>query len=184
MKKILIPIFLLIIIVGISCFMFFQNNKKNDNINNETEVINKEKESNNDETIITEPKNEESIVEEHQPENKSVEHKEDNKPSNSNEKNKDNNTKKDTTVVEKSESVQSKENEWDKLGISEEDYYHKPMWSWARIDFSVEEYKTEEKTKEACVKKGQEVFEQGLGYSCTSINSYSGAYLGEMFKTF
>lgn len=90
----------------------------------------------------------------------------------------------DTTVVEKSENVQTKENEWDKLGISEEDYYHKPMWSWARIDFSVEEYKTEEKTKEACVKKGQEVFEQGFGYSCTSINSYSGAYLGEMFKTF
>ena len=184
MKKILIPIFLLIIIVGISCFMFFQNNKKNDNINNESEVINIEKKSNKDEVIVTESKQEESIVEEHQPENKSVEHKEDNKPSNSNEKNKDNNTKKDTTVVEKSESVQSKENEWDKLGISEEDYYHKPMWSWARIDFSVEEYKTEEKTKEACVKKGQEVFEQGLGYSCTSINSYSGAYLGEMFKTF
>lgn len=178
MKKILIPIFILIIIVGILCFMFFQNNKKNNNINNETEVINKEKESNNDEMIITEPKNEESIVENPESENKNVEHNEDNKPSNSNEKNKDNNIKKDTTVVEK------KENEWDKLGISEEDYYHKPMWSWARIDFSVEEYKTEERTKEACVKKGQEVFEQGLGYSCTSINSYSGVYLGEMFKTF
>lgn len=183
MKKILIPIFILIIIVGISCFMFFKNDKNNNNINNGTEVINKEKESNNDEMIITEPKNEESIVENPKLEDKKVEHNEDNKPNNSNEK-KDNNTKNDTTVVEKKEIVQTKENEWDKLGISEEDYYHKPMWSWARIDFSVEEYKTEEKTKEACVKKGQEVFEQGLGYSCTSINSYSGAYLGEMFKTF
>lgn len=183
MKKFLIPIFILIIIVGISCFIFFQNNKENNSINNKNEVINTKKESNNDE-IITEIKQEEPIVENHESENKPVEHNEDNKPSNSNEKNEDNNTKMDTTVVEKSENVQTKENEWDKIGISEEDYYHKPMWSWARIDFSVEEYKTEEKTKEACVKKGQEVFEQGLGYSCTSINSYSGAYLGEMFKTF
>lgn len=183
MKKFLIPIFILIIIVGISCFIFFQNNKENNSINNKNEVITTKKESNNDE-IITEIKQEEPIVENHESENKPVEHNEDNKPSNSNEKNEDNNTKMDTTVVEKSENVQTKENEWDKIGISEEDYYHKPMWSWARIDFSVEEYKTEEKTKEACVKKGQEVFEQGLGYSCTSINSYSGAYLGEMFKTF
>lgn len=183
MKKFLIPIFILIIIVGISCFIFFQNNKENNSINNKNEVINTKKESNNDE-IITEIKQEEPIVENHESENKPVEHNEDNKPSNSNEKNEDNNTKMDTTVVEKSENVQTKENEWDKIGISEEDYYHKPMWSWARIDFLVEEYKTEEKTKEACVKKGQEVFEQGLGYSCTSINSYSGAYLGEMFKTF
>lgn len=183
MKKFLIPIFILIIIVGISCFIFFQNNKENNSINNKNEVINTKKESNNDE-IITEIKQEEPIVENHESENKPVEHNEDNKPSNSNEKNEDNNTKMDTTVVEKSENVQTKENEWDKIGISEEDYYHKPMWSWARIDFSVEEYKTEEKTKEVCVKKGQEVFEQGLGYSCTSINSYSGAYLGEMFKTF
>ena len=31
---------------------------------------------------------------------------------------------------------------------------------------------------------GEEYFKEGLGYSCTSINSYSGDYLGEMIKTF
>ena len=85
-------------------------------------------------------------------------------------------------VEEKKQDV--KKEAWEELGISEYDYYHKPMWSWARVDFSIDEYKTEQKTKEACESKGQEYFEQGLGYSCTSINSYAGTYLGEMLKTF
>ena len=40
---------------------------------------------------------------------------------------------------------------WEELGISEYDYYHKPVWSWARIDFSVDDYATEENTKNACI---------------------------------
>lgn len=75
-------------------------------------------------------------------------------------------------------------NPWDELGISEYDYYHKPMWKWARIDYSIDEYKTYEKTREACMTKGEEYFNKGYGYSCTSLNSYSGDYLGEMLKTF
>ena len=70
------------------------------------------------------------------------------------------------------------------MGITEDEYYNKPMWSWARIDYSINEYKTYEKTREACMKKGEELFQEGYGYSCTSINSYSGKYLGEMLKTF
>jgi len=58
------------------------------------------------------------------------------------------------------------------------------MWSWARIDFSIKDYKTYENTREACIIKGEEYFKEGLGYSCTGINSYSGDYLGEMLKTF
>ena len=58
------------------------------------------------------------------------------------------------------------------------------MWNWQRIDFSIDEYKTEQKTKEACISKGNEYFEQGIGYSCSSVTSYAGTYLGEMLKTF
>lgn len=86
-----------------------------------------------------------------------------------------NNTKDETNEIQKA---------WDELGITEDEYYNKPMWSWARIDYSINEYKTYEKTREACMKKGEELFQEGYGYSCTSINSYSGKYLGEMLKTF
>ena len=99
------------------------------------------------------------------------------------EENKNNNIKQNTTVVEEPKS-EDKKTAWDELGISEYDYYHKPMWNWQRIDFSIDEYKTEQKTKEACISKGNEYFEQGIGYSCSSITSYAGTYLGEMLKTF
>lgn len=76
---------------------------------------------------------------------------------------------------------------WEELGISEYDYYHKPVWSWARIDFSVDDYGTEENTKNACISKGNKLMkesQEGLGFSCQSILSYAGNYLGEMMETF
>lgn len=92
---------------------------------------------------------------------------------------------KEETKQEPPKEVQTPtKNAWEELGISEYDYYNKPMWNWARIDFSINDYKTYDKTREACINKGEEYYEQGYGYSCTSINSYSGNYLGEMLKTF
>lgn len=73
------------------------------------------------------------------------------------------------------------ETEWEKLGISEYDYYHKPMWSWARVDYSIEDYKTFEQTHQACIDAGNNM-EDIISFSCTNINSYSGAYLGDMLK--
>lgn len=73
------------------------------------------------------------------------------------------------------------ETEWEKLGISEYDYYHKPMWSWARVDYSIEDYKTFEQTHQACIDAGNNM-EDIINFSCTNINSYSGAYLGDMLK--
>lgn len=92
--------------------------------------------------------------------------------------------KKEQAVKEEKQEEVKKVTAWEELGITEYDYYNKPMWNWARIDFSIKDYKTYEKTREACTTKGEEYFKEGLGYSCTSINSYSGDYLGEMIKIF
>lgn len=74
---------------------------------------------------------------------------------------------------------------WEELGITENEYYNSPMWKWARVDFKINDYGNADETIKACRDKGNEVMEKdGLGFSCTSINSYSGKYLGEMFKTF
>lgn len=61
---------------------------------------------------------------------------------------------------------------WESLGISEYDYYHKPMWSWARVDYP---------THEACIEAGNQL-DDIISFSCTNINSYSGAYLGDMLS--
>lgn len=205
MKKIIIPLVIIIILIGITGVMFIPKKSVLDSTDkdsvvreetNENEIKNIEVEPEIDEKPIEEsiivdndpiPKEETSVP-------KEVEEKKETISTETVDKNNSNSVTKEEPkkeeVVPKKEEVVPKEEEvksktaWEELGISEYDYYHKPMWSWGRIDFSIETYKTYEKTREACITKGEEYFEQGLGYSCTSINSYSGDYLGEMIKTF
>ena len=70
---------------------------------------------------------------------------------------------------------------WESLGISEYDYYHSPMWSWARVDYKIEDYGSFEATHQACIDAGYQL-EDIISFSCTNINSYSGAYLGDMLR--
>ena len=70
---------------------------------------------------------------------------------------------------------------WESLGISEYDYYHSPMWSWARVDYKIEDYGTFDATHQACIDAGYQL-EDIISFSCTNINSYSGAYLGDMLR--
>lgn len=88
------------------------------------------------------------------------------------------------STKEENHSTQQEEqkNPWDDLGITKDDYYNKPMWSWARVDYSITEYKTIEKTQQACIDAGNNMMEEILSFSCISINSYSGDYLGEMLR--
>ena len=71
--------------------------------------------------------------------------------------------------------------EWEKLGISEYDYYNSPMWSWARVDYSVKTYGSFDATHQACMNAGNQL-EDIISFSCTNINSYSGDYLGDMLR--
>lgn len=73
---------------------------------------------------------------------------------------------------------------WENYGMSEYDYYNKPMWSWARVDFSVNDYRNEAATHQACIEAGhfKSENEDIISFSCVGINSTSGNYLGEMLK--
>ncbi len=184
MKKFILPvIFLLIIVSGISCFIFLSNDKQVEKETKEKvleEKINEEDNTVSESTVVSdeveEPDSDNSSSNEVVSEVKKEDIVSDNTI-------KESSTKESIKQVEEPKQTTSK-TAWEELGMSEEDYYNKPMWSWARIDFSINEYKTENKTKEACESKGNEYFEQGLGYSCTSIYSNAGTYLGEMLKTF
>lgn len=194
-KKIIVSTILIVLLVGILGIGYLKiNNSKEETINAEiTKNISEEdKKGSTDEIIVDEKIEEiETPKNNNQDEEKNtIPKKEEKKEQKFSSESKNNttitstNTNKQNNNGVKETTQQKKETEWEKLGISEYDYYHKPMWSWARVDFSIDEYTTEQKTKEACESKGQEYFEQGLGYSCTSINSYAGTYLGEMLKTF
>lgn len=198
MKKIIIPLVIIIILIGITGIMFIPKKSVLDSANKNS-AVREETNENEIKKIEVEPEIDEKPIEESiivdndtipKKETSAPKEKEEKKETISTETVDKNNSNSVTKEEPKRDEVVPKEEEvkpktaWEELGISEYDYYHKPMWSWGRVDFSIETYKTYEKTREACITKGEEYFEQGLGYSCTSINSYSGDYLGEMIKTF
>ena len=97
-----------------------------------------------------------------------------------------NNTTQQTNVIQNTtpEPVHE-QTEWEKLGISEYDYYNSPMWSWARVDYKVSEYGSYESAHQNCINAGldkQENDENLISFSCTQINSYSGNTLGDMLR--
>lgn len=161
MKKIIISVIAVLIIAsGITCFIFYSKDKKPDDSHNngivnekvdikDSKVSDEVSEINQDKTKeqsidksskSTEENTNESKTNQKQPEGKNEEKKSDD----GNKSN--NNTKQNTTVVEEQNSKVEK-TAWEELGISEYDYYHKPMWGWQRIDILLTNLKQNKKQK-------------------------------------
>lgn len=90
------------------------------------------------------------------------------------------------TTVKKEEPKTTKQEIWDKLGMTEYHYYNEPMYSWEHVDFSVNTYGNELKTRNACLEYGdkyQPYLDGKVSYNCSRVTSTSGKYLGEMFYT-
>lgn len=170
----------------VSIIFFCLYNRQNIKISNKdkkTDVINETNNNQSNETLIEEVKEKDS--------NESIESN-NNSTSKSEQKVEEKNEtpKSETKQEEKQSSSQIPKvdtntkndiNAWDELGITENEYYNSPAWSWARVDFAIEKYGSQEKCLNACIEYGEST---GMGYSCSTINSYSGRYLGEMLKLF
>ena len=170
----------------VSVIFFSLYNRQNIKISNKdkkTDVINETNNNQSNETLIEEVKEKDS--------NESIESN-NNSTSKSEQKVevKNETPKSETKHEEKQSSSQIPKvdtntkndiNAWDELGITENEYYNSPAWSWARVDFAIEKYGSQEKCLNACIEYGEST---GMGYSCSTINSYSGRYLGEMLKLF
>ena len=194
-KKIIISTILIVSLVGICGFGYLKiNNSKKETINNKiTKSISEDnKNISADETIADEePEKEENEEKDVTPKNnktdegKNITPKKEEQKSSSNTQNNTAVTNTDANNQNNNEIKENtqpkKETEWEKLGISEYDYYNKPMWSWARVDYSLEKYGSESAAHQACIDAGDSM-EDIISFSCTNINSYSGDYLGDMLK--
>ena len=184
-KKIII---LILLIFSVSCVLVFNYAKtknikestpikiekvEEDNTNNDTVI---EKTSTNDESD-KEVVKEEPKIEIRQEEKKqetttsSTPQKKQETPKMVEQQSVQQTTQQPAQVVEQEKPKQ--QTEWEKYGMSEYDYYHKPMWNWARVDYP---------THEACIEAGEALGYEILSYSCLNINSTSGDYLGDMLK--
>ena len=70
---------------------------------------------------------------------------------------------------------------WEQIGISEYDWYHKPVYNWMRIDYDVSSCGSKANCEALCMSDAEELaFTENV--SCIQVYSHSGAYLGEMLK--
>lgn len=70
---------------------------------------------------------------------------------------------------------------WERLNISEYDWYHKPVHNWMRVDYNASNCNTVSNCEALCMKDAEElVYTENV--SCIQVYSYSGNYLGEMLK--
>lgn len=106
---------------------------------------------------------------------------------NSNNSNSSNSSTTPEEKVENNDTASKNENNdttpkvWEELGMSEYDYYNKPIWNWAIITHS---------NLDSCIADGekakQEELNKGSGkavlYNCYHLYSHSGKYLGEMLE--
>lgn len=170
----------------VSVIFFNLYNRQNIRVSNKdkkTDVINETNNNQNNETLIEEVKEKNN--------NESIESNDNSTPKSEQKVEVKNETPKSETKQEEKQSpseipkvdtdTKNDINAWDELGITEEEYYNSPAWSWAKVDFAIEKYGSQEKCLNACIEYGEST---GMGYSCSTINSYSGRYLGEMLKLF
>ena len=202
MKKIVIIFIVILLSLSgmIGIYKFYNSikidNKTAENIikKNDEKKIEKDKASetkDDNQEVKDSPKNEEGKKDNNE-NNKTESKTESNKTENNNhvvqsntkseEQPKQNVTKTETPKVEQPK-VENKP--WEELGISENDYYNKPMWNWMTVEFDVNTYGSQSAAESACRDSGNKKAEaEGLGFSCTNVLSYSGKYLGEHIKFF
>lgn len=198
LKKIFIVLGVILLVGFISVFARgFNYQKEKSNIDNKslTDVSTSKKQELIDEEIINsildqETKEDNPKVENTQPVQNQETPKKEVKSNNSNTtpkvntENKVESKQQNSTNNDKIQTQPKQNTPWEDLGISENDYYNKPMWgSWADITYKIENYSSRSETELACQTESQRLFdEEEKASSCTPMNSYSGRYLGEYLK--
>lgn len=186
---------IMLIIIGVS-FLYLKDTKreipeppkqevKKENLNEKEELEQKEEiEEKNIEPIIEEEKNEQEVSKNEETSSQ----KKDSNISSQNNSNKNSNSSNNQTTSQTKPPVEK--TEWEKLGLSEYDYYHSPAWKWQEVDFGI--YLSDDKkcTNEVdCQKKCQSYGNEYLkehdgGYKCNGVNNHAGSYIGEDFEFF
>lgn len=209
-KKILITIIALIsiILLVVAGIYIFKVRDTSTNKNNEVKETLKEENQNNSEIDVDKnnEQNDEEIEESNDKENENVEsnsndvdnsikendsNNENSTPNKDNSNNNTNQSQNNNVSNSTTDDSPKEQTPWEKLGITEYEYYNTPVWSWQNVDFGVDlegdKYcANETDCLSKCQKYGDEYLSQNNngGYNCDDVLSYSGRYLGIDFEFF
>lgn len=196
MKKVIIMILVILVII-VSCFIYVFYLK--DNKSNISDLTINEKPS---KEIIKADEDKENNLNDNQNNDKDINIKENENNDSIQEQPSTNKNDKIINKSEKNENISSNSisedvttpskelKEWEKLGISEYDYYNSPAWEWQTVDFGINLDESKYCSNENdCLLKCQEYGNEYLqthsgGFKCNNVVSYSGKYLGEDFEFF
>lgn len=200
MKKIIYIIFaILLVLIGTLCYLIITNNKGVKNIETSGVEIEKSILDNfvDNDNSYTKDGNENPEITSKNEEDVNISSKVVNKSENTSATSKSlsttklSTTNKTTTKNEKvtydnqntpskqtsTTTTTKKQEVWEVLGISKDDYYNKPAHSWERVDF---------KSYKECYDYGYSYEPYVSGeetFNCSEITSLSGKFLGIMFET-
>ena len=209
-KKILITIIALIsiILLVVAGIYIFKVRDTSTNKNNEVKETLKEENQNNSEIDVDKnnEQNDEEIEESNDKENENVEsnsndvdnsikendsNNENSTPNKDNSNNNTNQSQNNNVSNSTTDDSPKEQTPWEKLGITEYEYYNTPVWSWQNVDFGVDlkgdKYcANETDCLSKCQKYGDDYLSQNHngGYRCDDVLSYSGRYLGIDFEFF
>lgn len=199
MKKnlILFVTLILIIVTGIFAFILINNDRsfetndkmENNNVkastddnleqeetNEKVEKLPKEEKETTSQDDVNEDK---KVVQEKSTSTKNTSSNNTNKKDSTKPKIKSNNQTTQKKNSSTSSVKSSSKTEWEKLGISENDYYNSPANKSMTIDFAISKYGNKENARKACYEKGEQYSStEAYSFTCVEVNSYSGKMLG------
>lgn len=187
--KIMLIIITLLLVVGLGSFIYYKKSLDVDNkpvVNNNIDEKDSQDEANNEENenqntseeqekeVVTPVEQEEQKVETPKSSNSTNSNKNSSSSSNNQNKNpvaKEEPKKEEKPVINNPPSAEK--TAWEKLGISEYDYYHTPAIKGQKVTHS---------TRKACIDEGnaKALESDDLQFGCTEVISYSGDTLGYM----
>lgn len=207
---VLLPILILLFIIPLAILLAYQNYDNNNIIKNTPILPDNITIEKNEEPIIEdenvieetpeEPTTKEeinktpttSVGEDSKNDNNLKKENSSNSNTNKQETNKTTSTKEEPKNTESNQQVETNDKKeetnnstgnkvWEQLGMSEYDYYNKPIWTWATKTHN---------TLDSCVADGekakQEELDKNTGkaviYTCHHLYSHSGNYVGEMLE--
>lgn len=185
-KRIVISIMLLVSLVGISGFTYFNVSKPK--IKETKNEIQEGKKDDNDiieEDVSIDEEETETPKEEEEKIDTSSNNTTTNSSSNSSNINTTTTSSNKTTTQSSASNQETPKQEpvketgpWDAWGMTKEQYYNEPLHSWERVDFKASSCGSETSCLNACTEKGDTY--EGYLYSCDIITSASGNFLGVM----
>ena len=197
-KKIIVIVSLLVILIAGGVFIAFRSNasklkvdnsKTKESIEQLKEELPLEEETKQDEEVSKEPEEtgetQEALTEKKETVTDSKSNESSNVESSTPKKETTTNSNSNQSSTTPQQPEVKEETAWEKLGITEYEYYNTPELEWQTVDIDINDYASVEEAANACdILAQQNAPMENYSYQCSQVYSYSWKLLGYHIQYF